>query len=67
MKKSIYVSTYKQDYIWHKINIEIKLKQQKETCKRLSIPKYIREKYKRCKKNLYKTKNNICNSLFFIK
>ena len=53
MKKSIYVSTYKQDYIWHKINPKIKYKQQKKTCKRLSIPKYIREKYKNLKKYLY--------------
>jgi len=54
MKKSIYVSIYKQDYIWHKINLTIKYKQQKINCKRLSIPKYIREKYKIIKKFLYK-------------
>ena len=54
MKKSIYVSIYKQDYIWHKINVTIKYKQQKINCKRLSIPQYIREKYKIIKKFLYK-------------
>jgi hypothetical protein len=47
---SVYISIYKQDYICHKINTKIKIKQQKKSCKRLSIPKYVREKYKNWKK-----------------
>ena len=43
-KKSIYMSIYKQDYIWHNIKPDIKLKQ-KIFCKRLSMPKYIKNKY----------------------
>ena len=50
MKKSIYISIYQEDYIWHKVVPIIKYKDQKKTCKRLSIPKYVREKYKRIKK-----------------
>jgi hypothetical protein len=53
MKKSIYVSIYNQDYIWHKVHFKIKYKQQQKTCKKLSIPKYVREKYKGIKKFLY--------------
>lgn len=43
-KNSIYISIYQQDYIWHKIKPDYSVKQ-KETCKRLSIPKYIRKKF----------------------
>jgi uncharacterized pyridoxamine 5'-phosphate oxidase family protein len=52
MKKNsnIYISIYKQDYIWNKINTKIKIKQQNKSCKKLSIPKYVREKYKIFKK-----------------
>ena len=43
-KKSIYISIYKQDYIWHTIKPDVKLKQ-KISCKRLCMPKYINKKY----------------------
>ena len=36
-KSNIYISIYKQDYIWHKINTKIKIKQQNKSCKKLSI------------------------------
>lgn len=49
-KSNVYISIYKQDYIWHKINTNIKIKQQQQHCKKLSIPKYVREKYKNLKK-----------------
>ena len=38
--KSIYVTIYKQDYIWYEKPCNFRLSQ-KPTCKRLSIPKYI--------------------------
>ena len=42
----IYLTTHKEDYIWHKIKPHPCLTQ-KSSCKRLSIPKFIRKK---CKK-----------------
>ena len=44
----IYITTYNEDYIWHKIKPDPKYKQ-KATCKRLSIPKFIRKKYQKLK------------------
>ena len=49
-KNSIYVSIYKQDYIKHKLKIKPSCDSQKESCKRLSIPKYLRKKYTKIKK-----------------
>jgi len=37
----------------HKVELKIKYKQQKINCKKLSIPKYIREKYKNFEKIFY--------------
>ena len=48
-KKSIYISIYKQDYIWYQQKPDYRLTQ-KSSCKRLSIPKFIKKKYL-----LYKT------------
>ena len=49
-KNSIYVSIYKKDYIKHKLKIKPSCDSQKESCKRLSIPKYLRKKYTKIKK-----------------
>jgi hypothetical protein len=48
-KKSVYISIYKQDYIWHTIKPDLRLKQ-KASCKRLCVPKYIKRKYTNFKK-----------------
>jgi hypothetical protein len=42
-KRTVYISIYKKDYIRHKIKPELRLTQ-KPSCKRLSIPKYIKTK-----------------------
>ena len=39
-ERCIYLSTYRQDYIWHVKPHNFRLSQ-KPSCKRLSIPKFI--------------------------
>jgi len=43
-KQTIYLTIYKSDYIRHKPKPDIRLTQS-PSCKRLSIPKYIKTKY----------------------
>jgi len=46
-KNTIYLTTYKEDYIWHKIKPPPGSLAQKASCKKLSIPKFIRKKYQK--------------------